>query len=99
MIAMRQRSARIVPVRKVPKLYGQPSGLDGIESTVVALNIVVILLRLAVIANHLHALSHLFIIGRDGATFAAGTKILSRIKTERSRLADGARFFPSVGLL
>src|SRR5579862_305175 len=80
------------------QFHAEPSRLDRIETAVIALDVVIILLRLAVIANHLHPLGHFFIVGDCGARFSARSKILARVETERRRSAHGAGLFPGAFL-
>ncbi len=97
-IAVSEGSARFIPPGKVLELHGQPAGLDGIEPAIIALHVVIILLRLAVITNHLHALGHRLVISCDGSAFTASTEILSGVKAECSSFADGSCLFPGIGL-
>src|SRR6516164_3258512 len=92
-------AARFVPIGKVAQFDGQPASLNGIQSTVVTFEIVVILLRLAVIADHLHAQSHGFIVCGNGSGLTASPEILSWVEAESSSLSDGACFSPSIGSL
>src|SRR6267154_5616687 len=78
------------------KFGGEKAGLQSIEAAVVAFDLVVILLGLAVIAKNAHGLSHGLVVSGYGTCFSARPKILSRIKAERSCVAHTSRFFPRV---
>src|SRR6267142_3789787 len=78
------------------KFGGEKTGLQGIEAAVVAFNLVVILLGLAVIANNAHGLSHGLVVSCYGASFSAGPKILSRIEAESSCVPHTSGLFPSI---
>src|SRR6266480_4354290 len=54
MIAVRKIAPRFIPLGKMREFHRQPSRLNRVQTAVVALDVVVILLRLAVVANHLH---------------------------------------------
>src|SRR6266849_5274324 len=99
MIAVSEAAARLIPIAQVAKLNRQPTGLHRIEPSIVAFDVVVVLLCLAMITNHLHPLGQGFVIGRDRASFTTSAKILSGIKAESRCLANRACFFPSIGLL
>src|SRR5207248_3387713 len=82
-------AALLVPVRQMMELDAEDSGLDGIQSSVVPLEIVKVLLRLAVIAQHPALLRDALVVGRDRSRLAAGAQILARIKAEGGRTAHG----------
>ncbi len=67
-----------VPFRQTPQLDVQQSGLDRVQSSVVAFHVVVILLCLAVIAQHLDFVGNASIIRSHCTCFAARSQILSR---------------------
>src|ERR1039458_2154681 len=76
------------------QLHTQDSSLDCIETSVVSLDIVVILLGLAMIAQHLSGVGNARIIGGDCPPFATGSQVLPRVKTECSGTAYRTSFEP-----
>src|SRR6266481_4581559 len=96
MIRVRVRPTRFVPFRKMPQLHRQPAGLYGVQATIIPFDVVVILLRLTVIANHFHASCHGFIVRGYRTRFTASTQILSRIEAERRRFAHGTYALPGI---
>src|SRR5271165_7691485 len=87
------------PVRQMTQLYGEKARLQGIKATVVALNIVIILLGLAMIADHAHLAGDFFVIGGGCSGFAASPEILARVEAESTDLPDGAGFAPAIFFL
>src|ERR1700723_3141856 len=81
------------------EFYAQDARLQGIEASVVALDIVIILLRLAVFAKHAHFLGDRFTVGGCRARFAACAQILSWVKAEGRSVAHRAGFPPAIFLL
>src|ERR1700683_985113 len=81
------------------EFHAQDARLQGIEASVVALDIVIILLRLTVLAQHAHFLGDRFTVGGFRARFAASTQILSWVKAESRGVAHGAGFPPAIFLL
>src|ERR1700730_6973611 len=78
------------------KFDREKTGLHGVEAAVVAFDIVVILFRLAMLAQHAHLTSHFFVIGGSCAAFSAGSKILTRVETERADMPHGTCFSPAI---
>jgi hypothetical protein len=89
----------LVPLCQVAKLHAQEPRLDGVEPAVVALEIVEILRRLPVVAQHLATPRHRVVIGGDRPRLAAGPQILSRIEAECRGTAQGAGLAPPALLL
>src|SRR5713226_4081109 len=85
-----------IPFGQMAKFGGEKTGLQGIEAAVVAFDLVIILLGLAVIAKNAHGLSHGLVVSGYGTSFSARAKILSGIKAERGSVAHTSRFFPCV---
>src|SRR6266478_1512397 len=96
MITMRQFASRFIPLGQMGKFDREPASLDRIQSTVVTFDIVVILLGLAVVAYHLHAFCHRFVIGGDGPGFSARAQILPRIEAKSCRFAHGTSTPPGI---
>src|SRR5271157_211141 len=69
--------------------------LNRIQPAVVALYVVVILLRLAMVAQHPYSLRQVWIVGRDCASLTASTQILAGIKTESRCLPHRSSSFPA----
>src|ERR1700727_1490451 len=74
----------------------QKPSLDRVQSAVIAFDVVIVLLGLAVIAKHTHA-------GRDGGivrggctSFPACPKILAWVKAESGRVAHRPGLLPAV---
>ena len=63
-----------IPLRQVFQLHTQDSSLDCIETPVVSLDVVVILLGLAMIAQHLGGIGNARIIRGDCPTFATAPR-------------------------
>ena len=64
--------------------------LDRVEPAVVALEVVGVLRRLAVVAEHPARLGELVVVGGDGARLAAGAEVLRGVEAERGGAAHGA---------
>src|SRR5207244_13288011 len=71
-VAVCPLSALLVALRQMRKLDAQDTCLDGVEPSVVPLDVVEVLHRLAVIAQHPAASRQRLIVGGHGACFAAG---------------------------
>src|ERR1700674_275269 len=99
MVAVGKITPRFMPFGKVAKFHREPSRLNGVQPTIVAFDIVVILFRLAVVADHLHPLRHSLIVCRDSSALATGSQILAGIKTESSRLPHRTGTLPGIFLL
>src|ERR1700733_16137448 len=76
----------------------QQAGLEGVQSAVVPLDIVIVLLGLAMVAQHADLFRQAGIVGGDRACFAASPQILSRVEAERCRLAHRTSLHPSIVL-
>jgi hypothetical protein len=76
----------------------QESSLQGIQPSVIAFDVVVILLRLAVIAQHLDFLSKIFIVRRNRSGFPACAQVLAGIEAKCRCASDRACFHPAVKL-
>src|SRR5271154_4601028 len=88
----------LIPLREVGKLDLKDSGLNRIKPTVVTLHLMVVLSRLAVIAEHAYFLGEHFVVRRDGAGLSTGAQVLPRIEAKGSGMAHGARFSPAIFL-
>src|ERR1017187_5521177 len=75
-------TALVVPLSEMLKLYMKNSRLNGIQPTVVAFHVVVVLLRLAVVPDHADLRSQRTVVGGHRTSFATRSEILPRIKTE-----------------
>src|SRR5258707_10174094 len=62
--------ALAIPASEVAKFDGKETGLQRIEATVVAFDLVIILLRLAVVAKHAHGPGHAFVVGGYPPSFS-----------------------------
>src|SRR5581483_11073967 len=69
----------LIPARQMGELDAQNSCLDSIEPSVVALDVVVVLLGLTMIAKHADLAGKLFVISRDCARFSACAQIFPGI--------------------
>ena len=76
-----------IPFRQMAELHAEQACLQSVEPPVVSLDVVIILLGLAVIAQDAHLACHFFAIRRDRASFSASAEILSRIKTKSRGVA------------
>ena len=93
-VGVRHLAALVVPLCQVPKLDAQHTGLDRIEPAVEPLDVVVVLLRLPVVAEHSALVGHPVIIGGDCSGLAARTQVLPGIKAERGGMAHRACLAP-----
>ena len=89
---------RLIPLGQMAQFHREPARLNGVQPPVITFDVVVILFCLAVIADHLHPLGHLFVVRSDRSRFAAGSQILARIKTERGSTPHRAGLFPDAFL-
>src|SRR5947208_6314548 len=89
-------SPLLVPLRQMTKLHPQETRLDGVEPAVVALEVVEVFSRLAVVAQHLAAPRELLVVGRDGARLAARAQILPRIEAECRGMTHRPGLAPAV---
>src|SRR5437879_8844108 len=76
-----------VPLRQLPKFHPENARLDGVESPIVALEVMPVLLCLAVIAQHANFSRKQFIASCNRPSLPKGPKVLSRIKTKSGRAA------------
>ena len=95
-VVFRDFAALPIPLFQITKLHREESGLDRIQPSVVALNVVIVLLRLAVVAEHANFLRQLRVVSCYGSGFAASTQVLAGIKAEGSSFAHGSRFLPTL---
>src|SRR5208337_5374056 len=63
-------TALVVPLSEMLKLYMKNSRLNSIQPTVVALHVMVVLLRLAVVAEHADLRSQRTVVGGHRTSFA-----------------------------
>ncbi len=70
--------------------------MNRVQTSVVAFDVVVVLLCLAMIPHHLYLVGEIGIVGGDGPGFAAGAQIFPRVKTERGCASHGARLHPAI---
>src|SRR5262245_9595836 len=73
---------QLVPLRQMPELHAQKPCLDRVESTVVPLDVVDVLRRLAVVAQHLAMSCYMLVVRRDGAGLTARAQVLAGIEAE-----------------
>src|ERR1700688_3181834 len=78
------------------KLCAEEGGLHRIESSVVSLDIVVILLGLTMIPDHFAGVRQLRIVRCNRATFSASAQIFARIKAECGRASHRTSPEPAV---
>src|SRR5882724_11016470 len=74
----------------------QKPGLDCVKPSVIALDIMVVLLGLTMITDHPDLCCNLFIVARHRAGFAACSQILSRVETKSRGISHGARLQPGL---
>src|SRR5262249_28861141 len=84
-----------VPVRQVLELDPQNPGLDGVQSAVISLGLVMVLLHFAVIAKPAHAVGEAPIVGRHRTGLSTRAQVFARIEAERSQAAHGAGSLPT----
>ena len=70
--------------------------MDRIQAAVIAFHFVIILLALAMVAQHAYLASHGCVVGGHRAAFSARTEILSRIEAECRRDTHGTGFSPAI---
>src|SRR5271165_5526391 len=56
----------------------------------------IVLLGLTMVAQHVHSLRQLRVVGCDRSAFAASAEVLTRIKAKCRGLSHGTSFFPCV---
>src|SRR6185437_11610792 len=75
-VPLGSRAALKVPLREVPQFHPQESGLDRIKPSVIALDVVVVLLPLSMISDHSNFARHIVAVGGYGAGLATRPEIL-----------------------
>src|SRR6266852_9532331 len=86
----------LVPLRQMLKFYVKEARLNGVQSSVIAFHVVVVLLSLAMIANHADPGAKSIVVRRDRPRFAAGTQVLAGIEAESGGPAHRAGDEPAV---
>src|SRR5215213_3544771 len=82
------RPARGVPRIEILQFYSQYGRMERIEAAVEAAQHMVVLLALAIVAQHPQRFSYLLIAGDNHPTIAGRAEVLARIKAERRRVAQ-----------
>src|ERR1700730_17128953 len=82
-VALGGLAALSIPHSQSPKFNRENTRLDGVEPPIVALQIMVVLLHLSVIAEHAHPLRQRFVASRNRSGLSAGPEVFSRIKAKR----------------
>src|ERR1700676_2133989 len=85
-----------IPVGKMLEFHRQDAGLNGVQPSVVSHKIVIVLSRLAVVANHLDSGSNFLVVGGHGAGFSTGSEVFAGIKAESGGEAHGSGFLPAI---
>src|SRR5262249_13624579 len=93
-VARRGRATLRVPGLEVWQLRPQKGRLNGVQPPVVALEVVVILLRLAVLPEHPDGPRHLLVVGGDGSALATRAEVLPRLYADSGGPAVRARVWP-----
>ena len=93
-VVRRDRTSRGGPAVEVRKLVQQGERLDRVEACRVALERVVVLPALAVLAQRAHRLGDLLVVGHERARVADRAEVLGRVEAEGRRYPDGARGAP-----
>src|SRR5437762_11782230 len=99
MVAVGKGAARRIPLLQVAELYREPARLDGIQSSIVAFNVVVILLGLTVVANHFHSLREDRIVCCDRPALTTRAQVLAGVEAESGCDAHRASALPGFILL
>src|SRR5262250_1469928 len=76
--------ALLIPLRQMLQLHVKNSALNGIQASIVAFEVVIILLCLAMVAQHAAVRRNRSVVGCDRAPFAASSQVFARIKAEGS---------------
>ena len=76
-IAVGKIAPRLIPLGQMAQFHREPARLNGVQPPVITFDVVVVLFCLAVIADHLHALGHLLVVGSNRSRFAAGSQKLN----------------------
>src|SRR6266568_9109522 len=96
MIAVSKIAPRFIPLGKMTEFHRQPSRLNGVQTAVVTLDVVVILLGLSMVTEHLDGTCNRFFVCGDRATFPTGTQVLAWIKAECGRAAHRSCLPPAI---
>jgi len=91
-IALRNRSSRIVPAGNVLQLDAEDGGLHAIETRVPSYLVVVVAASHSVLAQHPGALGQLIRIGRHHPGVSSSAQVLGGIKAEGGDIAKPAGF-------
>src|SRR5437868_4163637 len=75
-------TASAIPLLEVAQLDSQQRGLEGIETPVVALDVMVVLLRLPMLAQLAHEVEPTGVVRSDRSRLAARTQVLPRVERE-----------------
>src|ERR1019366_2906839 len=81
----------------MPQLHAQDAGLDRVQPPVVAFHFVVVLARLAVVAQHADVPGQLGVVGGHGSGLAACAEVLAGVEAECAGAAHGTGFTPAWG--
>src|SRR5579872_5522837 len=95
-IQSRTLASSPVPFRQMAQLHPQEASLQGVETPVVARDVVVILFGLAVVANHPYGPRHFFVVRRHCPGFTTSSQILAWIEAEGSRYSHRSRLLPHI---
>ncbi len=98
-VTRRNLPTLLIPLREVTKFDLQDSGLNRIEPPVVTFHLMVILARLAVIAEHAYFLGQRFVVSRNRSGLSTGAQVLPRIEAKSCRMAHRTCFSPAIFLL
>ena len=90
-VARRGRAARLGPLLEMAQLHAQHRALDALEPVVVALELVVVALLRAPVAQHADLPRVVGVVGDDHAAFAVGAEVLARVEAEAGHVAEAAR--------
>src|SRR5271167_1898321 len=77
------------------QFYSENSCLNRIQPAIVALHVMVILLRLAMVAQHSYSLRQDRIVGRNCASLTASAQIFARIEAEGCCFPHRSSLFPA----
>src|SRR5689334_10623480 len=94
MVSVGKGAARRIPLLQMAELYREPARLNRIQPSIVAFNVVVILLGLTVVANHFHLLGEDRIVCCDRAALATRAEVLAGIEAESGCDAHRASALP-----
>src|SRR5439155_8656405 len=88
--------APFIPERKMSELDVENARLEYIQSTIIPLDRVMILPRLAMVPQHSNFTCHRFVIRGHRASLAASTQIFPGIEAERSCMPHRAGLAPAM---